>query len=61
MSATLRFMNALVRSGSGGVASVTVGLSSVGPPPTLRMSQLLAIFMMTGSRSRSTVAPNTDR
>jgi len=61
MSATLRFMNALVRSGSGGVVSVTVGLSSVGPPPTLRMSQLLAIFRMTGSRSRTTVAPNTDR
>ncbi len=28
--------------GSGGVSSVTVGLSSVGPPPTLMMIQLLA-------------------
>ena len=32
----------LTRSGSGGVSSVTVGLSSVGPPPTLMMIQLLA-------------------
>jgi hypothetical protein len=30
------------QSGSGGVSSVTVGLSSVGPPPTLVMIQLLA-------------------
>jgi transposase len=42
-------------------ASVTVGLSSVGPPSTLRMSQLLASFKITGSRSSTTVAPNTDR
>ena len=46
---------------SAGGASVTAGLSSVGPPPTLRISQLLAIFKMTGSRSSTTVAPNTDR
>ena len=52
---------ALAWPGSAGGASVTVGLSSVGPPPTLRMSQLLAIFMMTGSRSTTTFAPNTDR
>ena len=32
----------LTRSGSGGVSSVTVGLSSVGPPPTLMMIQLFA-------------------
>jgi hypothetical protein len=61
MSATLIFRNALVRSGSAGGASVTAGLSSVGPPPTLRISQLFAIFKMTGSRSSTTVAPNTDR
>ena len=60
MSATLMFRNALVRSGSDGGASVTAGLSSVGPPPTLRMIQLLAIFRMTGSRSITTVAPNTE-
>ena len=44
MSATLMFRKALVRLGSGGVVSVTSGLSSVGPPPTLRISQLLAIL-----------------
>ena len=54
-------MNALVRFGSGGVVSVTVGLSSVGPPPTLRMSQVFAIFKITGSRSSTTFASNTDR
>ena len=43
--------------GSGGVLSVTVGLSLAGPPPTLRMSQLLARRKMTGSRSATTVAP----
>jgi hypothetical protein len=61
MSATLMLRNALVWSGSFGGASVTVGLSSVGPPPALRMSQLLAIFRMTGSRSVTTFAPNTAR
>ena len=60
MSATLRLRNALVRLGSAGGVSVTAGLSSVGPPPALRMSQLLAIFKMTGSRSATTFAPNTD-
>ena len=30
-------------------------------PPALRMSQLLAIRMMTGSRSSTTFAPNTER
>src|SRR5215467_8512104 len=57
MSATLRLRNALVWVGSGGVASVTAGLSPVGPPPTLRMSQLLASRRITGSRSSSTLAP----
>src|SRR6516165_5691203 len=42
MSATRMFRKLLTRSGSRGVSSVTVGLSSVGPPPTLMMIQLLA-------------------
>src|SRR6185312_1294630 len=40
MSATRMFRNALAWSGSVGGARVTLGLSSVGPPPSLRMSQL---------------------
>ncbi len=40
MSATRMFKKLLTRSGSGGASSVTVGLSSVGPPPTLMMIQL---------------------
>jgi hypothetical protein len=60
MSATRTLRNALVRLGSGGVVRVTVGLPSVGPPPTLRISQLFATFMMTGSRSRSTCPSNSD-
>jgi len=35
MSATMRLRNALAWSGSAGGASVTVGLSSAGPPPVL--------------------------
>src|SRR5258708_33677037 len=58
MSATRTFRKALVRLGSAGVVSVTVGLSSVGPPPTFRMSHELATFMMTGSRSRTIRPPN---
>jgi len=42
MSATRILRKLLTRSGSGGVSSVTVGLSSVGPPPTSMMIQLLA-------------------
>jgi hypothetical protein len=61
MSATLMVKNALAHPGSAGGASVTVGLSSVGPPSTWRMSQPLASFKITGSRSSATVAPNTDR
>src|SRR5690242_9871492 len=37
--------------------SVTVGLSSVGPPPTFMISQLLATWMMVGSPLRTTVPP----
>jgi hypothetical protein len=46
----------LVRFGSGGVSSITVGLSSVGPPPTLMMIQLLARATKDGSPTR-TVSP----
>src|SRR3982074_2886752 len=49
MSATRTLRNAPVRLGSGGVVRATVGLSSVGPPPTLRISHVFAAFMMTGS------------
>jgi hypothetical protein len=56
---TLR--SALARPGSAGGASVTVGLSSAGPPPTFRISQLSAIVKMTGSRASTTVAPNAER
>ena len=61
ISATRTLRNALVRLGSGGVVKVTVGLSSVGPPPTLRMSHELATFMITGSRSTRTCPLNSDR
>src|ERR671919_166547 len=36
MSATRMLRKLLTRSGSGGVSSVTLGLSSVGPPPTMK-------------------------
>jgi hypothetical protein len=52
-----RRQRALARSGSPGVVSVTVGLSSVGPPPTSRMSQLLASFMTTGLRPSTRLRP----
>jgi hypothetical protein len=39
------FMKLLIRSGSGGTLSVTDGLSGVGPPPTLTMSHVFAIWM----------------
>ncbi len=45
MSATRMFMKLVILSGSGGGLSVTVGLSGVGPPPTLTSSQVLAIWM----------------
>src|SRR5438309_12133914 len=59
MSPTRRFMKALVRFGSDGVVRVTVGLSSVGPPPSLRINHVFASFMITGSRSSTTWAPKT--
>src|SRR5262250_2091946 len=50
MSRTRRFRNPLETSGLAGGASVTVGLSSVGPPPTLSTMRVLASARMTGSR-----------
>ena len=38
-------MKLLTASGLGGTLRVTVGLSGVGPPPTLTMSQVFAIWM----------------
>jgi hypothetical protein len=43
----------------GGVSSVTVGLSSVGPPPTLMMIQLFASATNDGSPSRTVSPPST--
>ena len=40
-----------------GIRMVTVGLSSVGPPPSFKISQLLATFMITGLRSITTLPP----
>jgi hypothetical protein len=45
--------------GSRGVSSVTVGLSSVGGPPTLMTIQLFASAMIDGFPSRSTSPPST--
>jgi|SRR5215207_3523502 hypothetical protein len=59
MSATLRMRKVLVREGSPGGSRVTSGLSSVGPPPTLRINQLLWNYNLRGSRSLTTSAPNT--
>ena len=38
-------MKLLTESGSAGTLSVTDGLSGVGPPPTLTMSHVFAIWM----------------
>jgi hypothetical protein len=48
MSGTRTLRNPLVSPGSVGVLRLTPGLSSVGPPPVLRVSHVLATFMMTG-------------
>src|SRR5215210_2740306 len=61
MSATRTLRKALVRDESPGGSRVTSGLSSVGPPPTLRINQLLWNFSITGSRSLTTSAPKTLR
>ena len=42
-------MKLLISSGSGGGRRVTVGLSGVGPPPTLIMSHVFAILMYGGA------------
>ena len=42
-------MKLLTESGSAGTLSVTVGLSGVGPPPTLTMSHVFAIWMYPGA------------
>jgi len=39
----------LTESGSAGTLSVTDGLSGVGPPPTLTMSHVFAIWMYPGA------------
>ena len=51
MSATLMLRNALAWPGPADGASVTAGLSSVGPPLTLRISQLLTVWVRWDSRS----------
>src|SRR5438876_4375165 len=55
MSRTRRFRNPLETSGSAGGASRAVGLSSVGPPPTLSTMRISASVRMTGSWSRDDV------
>src|SRR6478672_13086840 len=59
MSATRRLRKALTGRPSSGTASTVLGLSSVGPPPSIRMSHELATFRITGSRSSTVVAPST--
>ncbi len=59
MSATRMFRKLVTRSGSLGAASVTVGLSSVGPPPALMMIQPLASATAEGSPVRTTSPPRT--
>jgi hypothetical protein len=49
----------LTRLGADGVSRVTVGLSSVGPPPTLMMIQLLASATHDGSPARTVSPPST--
>jgi hypothetical protein len=59
MSATRMFRNALTWFRSAGAASVTVGLSSVGPPPLLMMIHPFARATMAGSPSRTVSPPRT--
>src|ERR1700752_139555 len=56
MSLTRILRKLLTRSGSRGVSRMTVGLSSVGPPPPLMRIPLLASATLTGSPGRSTPA-----
>ena len=41
------------------IALVTVGLSSVGPPPPLMTMKLLASAMLVGSGPKTTLPPST--
>jgi hypothetical protein len=59
MSETRMLRKLLARSGSRGVSRVTAGLSSVGPPPTLMMIELLASATYVGSPDRMAVPPST--
>jgi hypothetical protein len=59
MSATRMLRKALARLGSLGGSSTTSGLSSVGPPPTLMITQPLASLTIVGSPSSTTVPPST--
>src|SRR6516164_5652483 len=59
MSETRMLRKLLVRFGSRGAWSVTAGLSSVGPPPTLMMIQLLASATYVGSPERMVLPPST--
>jgi hypothetical protein len=59
MSFTRILRKLLTRSGSRGVSRMTVGLSSVGPPPELMTIQLLASATLTGSPGNSTRPPST--
>jgi hypothetical protein len=49
----------LARVRSAGGSSTTSGLSSVGPPPTLMITQPLASLMIVGSPSITTLPPST--
>src|SRR4029450_7239639 len=59
MSATRRFRKALVRLSSLGGSRMTSGLSSVGPPPTLMITQPLASLTIVGSPLSTTLHPTT--
>src|SRR5437879_13765785 len=56
MSATRMFRKLEARSGSEGGSSVTVGVSSVGPPPTLMVTQPFARATIESSPSRTRLA-----
>ena len=59
MSVTRIFKKQLTESGLGGTLSVTDGLSGVGPPPTLTMSHMFAIWMYPGAPLTVASAQNT--
>src|SRR5919112_5216161 len=59
MSATRTFRKLETVVGSVGGCKVTLGLSSVGPPPGFMMIQLFAALMMHGFSSRTTCPSRT--